>query len=161
MQAPCYILQLQSSPADIACSWVCKWLCCSQTNHVRPLPGTYTAVWPLPSRAVSLDKRHSSPICSQLLSSRLRPGNDVVAAPAVRGSFSRSLVGKHVPHGNAVAPPQLPADAPVPDVAQPLPPGALKTLGRDLEPAVIHCLSHGSCQLASACCQVTGFIASA
>ncbi len=54
--------------------------------------------------------------------------------------------GVAVPDGNAVAPPELPADAPVPDVLHPVLVGALEALGNETDAPVAHRVEGGARQ---------------
>mmetsp|Transcript_6391 Transcript_6391/g.18099 ORF Transcript_6391/g.18099 Transcript_6391/m.18099 type:complete len:361 (-) Transcript_6391:857-1939(-) len=65
------------------------------------------------------------------------PGGHVLAGgPGPPGVLLRLALQGDVVRGDAVAPPQLPADAPVPDVLQPPEPRGVELRGDDLQPAV-------------------------
>lgn len=74
--------------------------------------------------------------------------------------LSPYLIGKDIVDRNSMAPPELPADAPVPDVLKPSVVDFLKPLGHNLDVAIPHSLHTFECRVkeepVSACTDSTG-----
>mmetsp|Transcript_29964 Transcript_29964/g.66341 ORF Transcript_29964/g.66341 Transcript_29964/m.66341 type:complete len:200 (-) Transcript_29964:1398-1997(-) len=77
---------------------------------------------------------------------RLTARHHPLVTAALGGSCCLRLAAEHVPHGDAVTPPQLPADAPVLDVLQPVVVDLLKPVRDEADVALLHRLQGGGGQ---------------
>src|SRR6266511_424878 len=70
------------------------------------------------------------------------------AGPTLGWVFARDrhMTVWAIPYRDAMSPPQLPADAPVLDVFEPVEIGLLKAFGHNLDASISHCCKRGFCQ---------------